>query len=341
MQINTTRINRDNHFVNRHGERLIELCKNVNLFIVNGRFGEDADVGKFTCKDCSVVDYTIVSTEVFNLLKNFVVADFNPILSDVHCPLLFTFSKRDIRNKIYRDVQSNIKPRWCEEKKDSFVHNLNIDEVNELLYFTRNCQSFTETDCNIINTKLCKIFQHCSLKTFGEPRFNKRPKRKGDKPWFGTDCRRARFFFNRARKKYNKIKNVENKTNMLSAGKAYRKTVNKYFNKHRRKFQNNIRHMHSKRPRDFWKLLNSIGNQNKTTDIDLNVLYTYFENVNSNFQEDTFELTNTDNDLLDQAITESEIRYAVKGLKKIKHLVQMTLSMSILRQHLIPYFHFI
>ena len=46
---------------NDYGYKLIELCKNNNLYIVNGRIGET----KLTCKDSSTVDYIICSAFLF------------------------------------------------------------------------------------------------------------------------------------------------------------------------------------------------------------------------------------------------------------------------------------
>jgi hypothetical protein len=44
---------------NHYGSRLLDLCKGNDLFIINGRIGNDKDIGKLTCKNSSVVDYVI------------------------------------------------------------------------------------------------------------------------------------------------------------------------------------------------------------------------------------------------------------------------------------------
>ena len=43
--------------VNTYGHSLLDTCKNNNLFILNGRIGEDRINTKLTCKDKSTVDY--------------------------------------------------------------------------------------------------------------------------------------------------------------------------------------------------------------------------------------------------------------------------------------------
>ena len=64
--VNVQRSNQDTKPVNKNGERLLDLCQNHNLFIVNGRFGDDANIDKTTCKDVSVIDYAIVLAQTVN-----------------------------------------------------------------------------------------------------------------------------------------------------------------------------------------------------------------------------------------------------------------------------------
>ena len=70
--------------INNYGYRLIELCKTFGINILNGRYGMDKNLGLFTCKDASVVDYIIVSPSLFQSIIDFQVLDFDSILSDVH-----------------------------------------------------------------------------------------------------------------------------------------------------------------------------------------------------------------------------------------------------------------
>ena len=49
---------------NNYGHRLIDMCKNIGLVIVNGRSGKDALIGKLTCKDASLVDYVLATPRI-------------------------------------------------------------------------------------------------------------------------------------------------------------------------------------------------------------------------------------------------------------------------------------
>jgi hypothetical protein len=45
-----------------YGNLLLNLCKGNDLFIVNGRIGDNKE-GNLTCRKASVVDYTICSSK--------------------------------------------------------------------------------------------------------------------------------------------------------------------------------------------------------------------------------------------------------------------------------------
>ena len=54
---------------------------------MNGRFGEDKIIGKFTCKNASVVDYILLSAKTILSVIYFNVLPFCYLNSDVHCIL--------------------------------------------------------------------------------------------------------------------------------------------------------------------------------------------------------------------------------------------------------------
>jgi hypothetical protein len=59
-----------------------------SIYIGNSRLnGNDKTVGKKTCKDVSLVDYFLLSSDVFSAIKYFDILEHNPLFSDVHCGL--------------------------------------------------------------------------------------------------------------------------------------------------------------------------------------------------------------------------------------------------------------
>jgi hypothetical protein len=75
LGINCKRVSLDK-FVNNYGNRLLMLCQNLNLLIANGRLGKDKNVGALTCKESSLVDYCILTPELFSYVVNFETYSF-------------------------------------------------------------------------------------------------------------------------------------------------------------------------------------------------------------------------------------------------------------------------
>ena len=76
--------------------------------------------------------------------------------------------------------------------------------------------------------------------------------------------------------------------------------------------------MQSKQPKTFWRLVNGLSKKKIPSEINLNTLYEYFKTVNTTVCDETRDFINTDNDILDVAITEVEILCAVRCLKNGK-----------------------
>ena len=80
---------------NTLGKDLIQMCQILGLVIVNGRFGSDKRTGSFTCinknKGKSTIDYAVISPVLFDFLTDFVVHDFDELLSDTHCAISLSF----------------------------------------------------------------------------------------------------------------------------------------------------------------------------------------------------------------------------------------------------------
>ena len=72
------------------GYKFLDICKNNNLFIANGRIGNDKSSGNFTFRGTTVIDYTICSPNILRLMNNFEVMDLDPIFSDGHSLLYMT-----------------------------------------------------------------------------------------------------------------------------------------------------------------------------------------------------------------------------------------------------------
>ena len=67
--------------LNANGKKFIEMCRGSNIFIANGRIGEDKDVGQFTYRGTSLIDYTLATVEALKLISKFSIIERDPILA--------------------------------------------------------------------------------------------------------------------------------------------------------------------------------------------------------------------------------------------------------------------
>ena len=76
--------------INQQGKALIELCKSTDLEIINGRYGDDRDIGSYTCykyNGKSTVDYVLLSPLLLNVISNFFIDTLDKCFSDAHTPV--------------------------------------------------------------------------------------------------------------------------------------------------------------------------------------------------------------------------------------------------------------
>ena len=77
------------------GHQLIEICKQNKLFILNGRFGQDKKLGKYT-KGTSVLDYSIATFSCLECLTDFEIIETRQC--DGHALLKTKFEFKGDRN---------------------------------------------------------------------------------------------------------------------------------------------------------------------------------------------------------------------------------------------------
>jgi hypothetical protein len=64
--IPTIRCSQDKHKIDKYGNRLLDLCRSLELFFVNGRVGTDCGIGQPACNNSnSVIDYALNSPTLF------------------------------------------------------------------------------------------------------------------------------------------------------------------------------------------------------------------------------------------------------------------------------------
>ena len=70
LAITTSRHSTDKSKYDSYGSRLLSLCKSFDVRIANGRLFKDKGIGAAICKTSTVVDYCIMSPELFLCVSN-------------------------------------------------------------------------------------------------------------------------------------------------------------------------------------------------------------------------------------------------------------------------------
>ncbi|KAK6174157.1 hypothetical protein SNE40_017485 [Patella caerulea] len=126
----------EDKILNRYGERLNELCSNVGQYFLNGRCGQDINLGKFTCNETSVVDYFICSPKVLPCIEDFYVNDSNSLLSDKHNAVCYEIRKRKNKQQLTRAVEETVtnvtKVRWKDDLQHEFCANIDENKLCDI-----------------------------------------------------------------------------------------------------------------------------------------------------------------------------------------------------------------
>ncbi|VDH95144.1 Rho GTPase-activating protein 20 [Mytilus galloprovincialis] len=133
FDVKTSRYNFDKN-VNNYGNRLLQLCKNFEILIANGRLGTDKEKGALTCKNCSTVDYCILSPNLFSFVSDFHILPFDHMISDVHNALHIELLCNPIVTCDIENFDKNniVKPKWDNNNCQLFNDALNADNINDL-----------------------------------------------------------------------------------------------------------------------------------------------------------------------------------------------------------------
>ena len=112
--------------VNKHGEKLLDICKGNNLFILNGRIGKDKNLGKLTFRDTSILDYAITNAGGLKFVHDFEITDMDALFSDGHSLLSLALKlyTEQHKKRLTGFNDPGMYRHWEHEKADSFVSNV-------------------------------------------------------------------------------------------------------------------------------------------------------------------------------------------------------------------------
>ena len=318
---NIKRVNNDRIKKDVYGEKLLEVCRNAGLCFLNGRYESDGLKGKATTTLGTVIDYMIVNPGTLQNIAEFIIGDFDPLLSDIHCKLTLNLTipsvTDDPRKKEKTSEEFQVK--WIDDKKQEYVDNLDIGKINNL------CDNLQMNNIGIqsVTNELCDLMLSCAKVTFGRSK-RKKPI-KHPIPNFSRSCQEAKREYYNARTKQRIEKTHESYQNLISKSKLYRRAIKQHKNQVTIEFNNKLRTLKTSNPRMYWNILNK---KSKTEQVEAPAeqLYDHFKRLAEGTEEymDAKDTTGIDppqemdTEALNAAITEEEIRKNVKSMKNRK-----------------------
>ncbi|CAG2186247.1 unnamed protein product [Mytilus edulis] len=255
--------------VNTYGRKLIQFCKNNNMYIMNGRIGND-EVGKPTSKNTSVVDYAISTADVLYLVENFDVLPFSSLYSDIHCPLELVLNCSNTKQS---NVNINVESgenntyigKWNHDQVNEYKENLDKESISQLLSFimtkTENVQNVDKNTIDEIVNEIRDVLLNSARNTFGEfvqktYGFDYTGGKQNHRDWFNTECRRERRAFRKSKRLYKRYGSRIFKERLRRSETLYKKTMDKNIRSFNVDLRSKMKKMRTKNPKEFWKIIN-------------------------------------------------------------------------------------
>ena len=326
-------------------EQLIELCKCMNLLIVNGRVKGDLD-GNLTCKETSLIDYFLATPYMFSDVVEFTVGEFDRCISDVHCPLFVQLKYQcnsDIGNQTDNVSVSNqnnqikdFRPIWNQEKADNFRRYLDSKDTRNLTgrinAFLDNVDNVTQQNVDSVAKDIVNIFiDAAKASDMCKPvrkKVSNSVRVRSKHNFFDRDCRQRRADYRRAKRYCKRVGTEEARQLKRAAFSIYSSTVRKKSNQARRNRHTQLRRLKSTNPKVYWKHLNDWTNSaseenNMPSHEDFVQHFESLGNVNEDYlldvsNEDDLDCPDLNTDILNNDILEDEIKKHISKLRNNK-----------------------
>ena len=176
--------------MNGYGRKLIDLCKQSGLRILNGRTFGDIN-GKFTCHEyggSSVVDYCVTQSNYIDNIEYFKVGDWLGHISD-HCNIFF-----GIKLNVCQQERSNIKItplpnsyKWYKESDLRFRKCISEPSIRENINILVTQIQNERVSCDEAVNKINEIFTLVANKSLTKTKRKKTNSPRKQK-WFDRNC---------------------------------------------------------------------------------------------------------------------------------------------------------
>lgn len=319
------RHNMDPRNTNNYGKNLLNFCIASDIYIVNGRLGDDRGKGEYTCywgDQPSTIDYMLMD---FNLFTSCIDFSIDTRYESHHMPLYMklVFNYKEAQQTCTRVEEAIFLPRfqWQEEKAAVFLEKFNKNNLDII----KECILNGDIEMSVITLTSLIADAAEDMKTNRIRGKNEAFKYKLNEPWYDLECRNERKITIRALKEFRKCRCNEN----LSLFKASQKHLNALYMKKKKLYQASEKEklltmVNDKNSKRFWSYVRGVcssgGNFNR---IPRQQWYDHFYDLFNSFGGDNLayefdqDYCVTDG-YVDSEIRDLEIIAAVKRLKKNK-----------------------
>ena len=104
--------------------------------------------------------------------------------------------------------------------------------------------------------------------------------KKDNKPWVDSDCSGKRKQYFKCKNNYRRGTTNENKDIMSSAGRLYKKSINKAFKKYQNDLIEKIKGLKSTNPKAYWDIIKDKKDKKNTPQIPMEMFKKHFEKIN-------------------------------------------------------------
>ena len=256
---------------NNYGYRLVVMCKNMGVVIVNGRFGADRGVGKTTCDGKSVVDYILCSPKLLYYIICFEVDDFCYLRSDKHNALNMTLKSKNLKTDKDQDaVRGNVtRTKWKDELENDFIQAMNEDQINSINQsineMTEKLDGYDEVDQQDIDSLVGNMrdcFNHAAVKAKVTYKVEHRKWKRTviSRKWFNKDCEQKRKEYFQSKHRYQVDQNERNRDAYKKVDKEYKKQLKRACREHYRSLNTQLKILKTSNARQYWAILNRMCN---------------------------------------------------------------------------------
>ena len=249
--------------VDSRGQELLDMCKSLDINIVNGRRTGDP-FGEYTCikyNGNSVVDYVIASPTVYDKVSLFKVGEFLPWLSD-HCPLYCTLEVSKGCTSTGKECKKSKAPKryvWSEESKAKY---LELISTAEFLGKWDKIDQIDHSDPNLAVNYVSEVLVEAADKM--KAKFVKEHDNQ-DPPWFDSSCKELKDSIRDLGKMIRKNPRYDNLKKKLSVRK---KELKRRVRENKTKYKNDLMSQMQQSRKDskkFWRLLDKMEKRSDDT----------------------------------------------------------------------------